>query len=212
MMNEMSKRDWIIVGSGAVVLVASFLPWESASDGGFSASDSAWNAGFAAWFGSLLAVAAAAAVLARHMGQLREIRGVGPNLAACGLAVAALVFLGLRLLTLPRGSGLSIYGPSGSYGPSFGAFAGVAFAAVQVVVTVLNVRATGEKIPSFKAAASSSMPAPPRMAPTSPMAQPAQSYQDELTQRLGRLDYLRANGMISDAEYAEQRRRIINQL
>jgi hypothetical protein len=228
----LSKRDWTIIVCGALVLVASFLPWESATSGLYTGSDSAWNAGFAAWFGSLLAAAAAAAVVARHLGHLSGIRGVGPNLAACALAVAALVFLGLRLLTLPHGgTSYGTFGTTAGYGPSFGAYAGVGFAAVQAVAAVLNVRATGEKIPSsFKAAATppaSPMPGPQAAAYSQPSAhQPSgptpapggtpevtPQYPDqELAQRLARLDNLRANGLISDTEHTEQRRRIISQL
>jgi hypothetical protein len=48
----------------------------------------------------------------------------------------------------------------------------------------------------------------------SPLAgEPTQPYEDhELARRLARLDDLRARQMISDAEYVEQRRRIISQL
>jgi hypothetical protein len=224
---RLSRREWTIIICGGLVLVASFLPWEAATSGGLGAvytgSASAWNAGFAAWFGSLLCAAAAAAVAARHLGYAVGVRGIGPSLAACGLAAAGAVLLVIRLLTLPRGS----YGPLGTsgsygYGPSFGAFAGAGLAAVQAIVALLSLRASGERLPAFAApdgtrpgqpptAASSHLsPAPPSSAPA-PTAQ--QPYQDqELAQRLSRLDDLRARGLISDSEHAEQRRRIISQL
>jgi hypothetical protein len=260
-----------------LVLVASFLPWEAATSGGLGAvytgSASAWNAGFAAWFGSLLCAAAAAAVAARHLGYAVGVRGIGPSLAACGLAAAGAVLLVIRLLTLPRGGSYGPLGTSGSYGygPSFGAFAGAGLAAVQAIVALLSLRASGERLPAFAApdgtrpgqppqpgqpgipgrpgqtsqpgpyghayppgaapppirpapsippptAASSHLsPAPPSSAPAPPPAWPAptaqQPYQDqELAQRLSRLDGLRARGLISDSEHAEQRRRIISQL
>jgi putative oligomerization/nucleic acid binding protein len=224
----LSKRDWTIVTCGAIVLVASFLPWEAASASalgtGYSASDSAWNAGFTAWFGSLLCAAAAVAVAARHLGYKVGIRGIGPNLAVCGLAAGGAALLVIRLLTLPRGSGYGVLGTStGSYGPSFGAFAGVALAVVQAIVTLANLRASGERLPSMAAAGTQRDPAQSYQ-PTEAAQQPypqsgrayteaAQPYQDhELAQRLGRLDQLRNSGMISESEYAEQRRRIINQL
>jgi hypothetical protein len=292
----LSKRDWTIVVAGALVLVASFLPWEAASasalGASYSASDSAWNAGFGAWFGSLLCVAAAAAVAARHLGYAVGIRGIGPNLAACGLAIGGTALMVIRLLTLPRSGGLGVLGTSsGGYGPSFGAFAGVALAVVQAIVTLANLRASGERLPSMAAGggrrpqAAPGFPSPgpgpqgqppagwhPTQAPAQPyqpsgapqawagppasaqggtgaqaartwpgsgpaagpapaqMGQPRQApqpyresgparqdatqpYQDnELAVRLGRLDQLRNNGMISESEYTEQRRRIINQL
>jgi hypothetical protein len=250
--SRLSRRDWTIIICGALVLVASFLPWEAATStalgGAYSSSASAWNAGFAAWFGSLLCAAAAAAVAARHLGHLPGFRGMGPNVVACGLAVAGLVLLAIRLLTLPRSGS---YGPFGTaagsygYGPSFGAFAGVGLAAVQFIVALLSFRASGEKLPSFAApgpgqpgqpgqparpgghgqpggygprAMPSPAPAgPPPAASAIPPAelipQPTQPYEDqELARRLARLDDLRARQMISDAEYAEQRRRIISQL
>jgi hypothetical protein len=258
---HLSKRDWTIIICGALVLVASFLPWEAASASGlgtgYSASDSAWNAGFAAWFGSLLCAAAAAAVAAKHLGYAVGIRGIGPNLAVCGLAAAGAALVVIRLLTLPRGSGYAVLGTTtGSYGPSFGAFAGVALAVVEVIVALLNVRAAGERLPSVagagragpnataapRAAAAAGWPAPPAEAAARPYrgdqvagpypgGQAARPYPggqatgpnpadeaarpypgDELAQRLSRLDSLRSGGMISDSEYAEQRRRIINQL
>lgn len=244
------------------MLVASFLPWEAATSSGLGAvytgSASAWNAGFAAWFGSLLCAAAAAAVAARHLGYAVGVRGIGPNLVACGLAVAGAVLLVIRVLTLPRGGSYGPLGSSGSYGygPSFGAFAGAGLAAVQAIVALLSLRASGERLPAFAApggtrpgpasqpgpygqayppgaapppirpapsippptAASSHLsPAPPSSAPAPPPAWPAptaqQPYQDQqLAQRLSRLDDLRARGLISDSEHAEQRRRIISQL
>jgi hypothetical protein len=251
---HLNKRDWTIIICGALVLVASFLPWEAASAGGlgagYSASDSAWNAGFAAWFGSLLCAAAAAAVAARHLGYAVGIRGIGPNLAVGGLAAAGAVLLVIRLLTLPRGSDYAGLGTAGSYGPSFGAFAGVALAVVQVIIALLNVRAAGERLPSVagpgraRAAdggvgysggdyggtgseyggagvptppAQASWPLPPAAAGSPiPSASAGSRMQphpgDELAQRLSRLDSLRSGGMISESEYAEQRRRIISQL
>jgi hypothetical protein len=226
---RLSRRDLTVIACGALVLVASFLPWETATSNDvgvvYSGSASAWNAGFAAWFGSLLSAAAAAAAVARHLGHLQAVRGIGPNLAACALAVAGLVLLLLRLLTLPHSGS---YGPLGTaggygYGPGFGAFAGVGLAAVQAIIALLNVRAAGEKFPSFaSSAASASQPGPggwqPPQAPgpggwevDAPV--PGSPYQDgDLAQRLARLDGLRAKGLISDAEHAEQRRRIISRL
>jgi hypothetical protein len=213
---RLSKRDLTIIACGAMVLVASFLPWETATSDSagvvYTGSASAWNAGFAAWFGSLLCAAAATAEVARHLGHLPTVRGIGPNLAACALTVAGLILLVLRLLTLPHSGS---YGPLGSagnygYGPGFGAFAGTALAAVQAVVALLNVRAAGEKIPSFSAP-----PTPPapsgRDSPTV-VAPRSQDHDHDLAQRLARLNELRMNGLISDAEHAEQRRRIITQL
>jgi hypothetical protein len=211
---RLSRRDWAVIGCGALVLVASFLPWEAASAGGLGAvytgSASAWNAGFAAWFGSLLCAAAAAAVTARHLGYQAGIRGVGPNLLACALAAAGAVLLVIRLLTLPRSGGIGVLGPSaGSYGPSFGAFAGTALAIAQAIVAALNLRASGERVPSFAAPA----PAPTSYRPAGQRPPMVQAGQDQdLAQRLSRLDYLRAHGMISDSEHADQRRRIISQI
>jgi hypothetical protein len=212
---RLSKRDLAVIACGALVLVASFLPWETATSDGvavaYTGSASAWNAGFAAWFGSLLCAAAATAAVARHLGHLSAVRGIGPNLAVCGLAVAGLVLLVLRLLTLPHSGS---YGPLGSvggyaYGPGLGAFAGVALAAVQAIIALLNVRAAGERMPSFSAPSPS--PGPGGWEPTTLV--PGSPYQDpDLAQRLARLDGLRANGLITDAEYAEQRHRIISQL
>jgi hypothetical protein len=213
---RLSKRDLIVITCGALVLVASFLPWETATSDGagvvYTGSAPAWNAGFATWSGSLLCAAAAAAAAARHLGHLSAVRGIGPNLAACALAVAGLVLLVLRLLTLPHSGS---YGPPGSvgsygYGPGFGAFAGTALAAVQAIAAVLNVRAAGEKIPSFSAVRAPHAPGG-WDAPTEVTPGPEHNDQD-LAQRLARLDGLRTNGLISDAEHAEQRRKIISQI
>jgi hypothetical protein len=271
---QLSKRDWTIIVCGTLVLVASFLPWEAASANGlgtsYSASDSAWSAGFGAWFGSLLCAAAAAAVAARHLGYAVGIRGIGPNLAACGLAAAGAALVVIRLLTLPRGSGYTTLGTNaGGYGPSFGAYAGVGLAIVEVIVALLNVRASGERLPSGIGTGRSrpglapagppmtSTPMSPPMTPA-PMGPPMASTpmgppmtpapsgagmtsaaggpgvtvpvpvphhpvsaapgtgrpypDDELAQRLSRLDSLRSGGLISEREYQEQRGRIINQL
>jgi hypothetical protein len=193
----LSKRDWTIIVCGGLVLVASFLPWEAASASalgtGYSASDSAWNAGFSAWFGSLLCAAAAMAVAARHLGYKVGIRGIGPNLAVCGLAAAGAALLVLRLLTLPRGSGYGVLGTStGGYGPSFGAFAGVALAVVQAIITLANLRASGEKLPSMAPAgdgqrgqSATPYPGPPAQpAPAWPGPQgPSQSCQPTASQQ-----------------------------
>jgi hypothetical protein len=258
--SRLSRRDWTIIICGALVLVASFLPWEAASastlGGTYTSSAAAWNVGFAAWFGSLLCAAAAAAVAARQLGYAVGLRGIGPNVIAGGLAVAGLALVVIRVLTLPRSGG---YGPlggsAGGYGPSFGAFGGVALAAVEAVVALLNFRASGERLPSFAAPGQpgrhpghgqprqapgysyppqrpgyaqptqppeysqpghAQQPAPEASSPspaTEPRSSAAQAYGDqELAQRLTRLEDLRARQMISDAEYTEQRRRIISQL
>jgi hypothetical protein len=208
----LSRKDWAIIGCGALVLLASFLPWEAASSGGLGAvytgSASAWNAGFAAWFGSLLCAAAAAAVAARHQGHLAGIRGIGPNLTVCGLAGVGAVLLVIRLLTLPRSGSYGLLGPSaGSYGPSFGAFAGTGLAVVQAIIAALSLRASGERLPSL--AAPGPPPVPSRPAGPPP---PAPQYNQELARRLSHLDHLRAQGTISDGEHAEQRRRIISEI
>jgi hypothetical protein len=59
---RLSRADWTIIICGILVLVASFLPWETATSSGttiyggavYTGSASAWNAGFTAWFGTLL--------------------------------------------------------------------------------------------------------------------------------------------------------------
>jgi hypothetical protein len=222
---RLPRRDWAVIIIGALVLIASFLPWEVASTttalGAYSGSDSAWNAGFAAWFGSLLCAAAAAAVAARRWGYSLGIRGAGPNLIVGGLAAAGTVLLVIRLLTLPRGGSYGIFGAAAGYGygPGLGAYTGVGLAVIQTIIEALSLRASGERLPSLAAAASQRPggAAPDASAhqpgPAAAPVPPAPQQQDqELVQRLSRLDDLRGRGMISDSEYAEQRRHIIRQL
>jgi hypothetical protein len=174
----LSLGDWAIVIGGTLVLVASFLPWETATAstvvGGYSGSDSAWNAGFAAWFGSLLCAGAAGAAVARRFGYTMGIRGVGPNLIVAGLAAGGAVLLVIRLLTLPHGSSGAVLGTAGlgSYGPGFGAYTGAALAVTQTVAAVLTLRASGERLPPLGAAAGTRAAQPGRPAPQGDASQP----------------------------------------
>ncbi len=144
--NDVKGNDRIIILGGLVVFIASFFPWYGASASGaihFSASVKGWSAGGSAVLGILLCLAAAAFVLLRATGQLKDLSlPVGPALIVLALAGLAVLLFLIRWLSLPSGSGLGF-----SYGPRIGLFLGLAGAIVQAVFAALTFSSSGETLP-----------------------------------------------------------------
>jgi hypothetical protein len=148
---NVGNNDLVIMGSGVLMIIVSFLPWYGASFAGFSSTVSGWNAGFGAWFSILLVIAVAAVTAARVFGG-RSMPAVGNGAVGWGFitaAVSALAFIImlLRWVTFPSGS----HGVSA--GGRFGIYIGLVIAIVQTVYGYLNTVQAGEKMPWQKRAA-----------------------------------------------------------
>jgi hypothetical protein len=125
-------RDQIIMmGAGAVALLASFMPWVSVSLGFVSGSGNAWQSGLPAWSSVLVAMAVAAAVAANaFLGiKLPTVgRFTASNLLIAG-AVLGLALMVVRAIWLPSLAGVSI-------GLSFGFFIAIVASVAQVISAI----------------------------------------------------------------------------
>lgn len=147
--SRVDRDGWVVVGGGALVLIASLLPWYGLSTPFASISVSGWGAGFTAWFSVVLCVAAAGYVLARASGIALPTLPVGPSLLVAGLAGLAVVLMLIRLVTLPTGSAGGIFSRAYqfSYGPRIGLFVALAGAVAQLLFGYLRFRRSGELLP-----------------------------------------------------------------
>lgn len=150
------RNDQLFLGLGALVFIASFLPWygATASVGPLSESTSthAWH-GLAA-FGIVLMLVATVLVGVQLLSDatLPQLR-VSWNVVVVALdAVGALIVV-IKSFDLPSGSVLNV-----SYGLRWGGWILILAAVAQVVVAGLRFRDSGEPLPW---AAGSSPPAPP---------------------------------------------------
>jgi hypothetical protein len=137
---RLSTLDRVIVVGSVVAFIAAFLPWYGASIGPFSASVSGWSAGFTAWAGSLLLTAAGVLLLLRRSGIKFGLPNVGPSLLVAGVAALGLLLVIIRWTSLPRYHGIDA---GARYGLYIGLIAGIAV----VVAAVLDLRASGERMP-----------------------------------------------------------------
>lgn len=95
-LNNMTMGQKLAVGGGAVLLIASFLPWYSA----FGISISAWDSGFLAWGGVLLGVVGAGLIAMKAFGKnAANAGGLATEQLALVLTAAATLLILLRLLT-----------------------------------------------------------------------------------------------------------------
>ena len=110
-LKALSLAQKLVAGGGVLMLIASFMPWYSFSELGFSFTQSGWDAPGSIW--SLLAIvvslAAAGAVLAESVGNIK-LPDLGPSTTwgmlygGAGAAVAVLMLLKLwRIMAVPVG-------------------------------------------------------------------------------------------------------------
>jgi len=102
----LTALDWIGVLAGGAAVVVSFLSWrhvrgtglvDLARAVGFRTWYTAWSSGFTAWLPMVLLAGAAALIMARGV----NIRLPGVPFVWLGLAVAALILVLIRWITLP---------------------------------------------------------------------------------------------------------------
>ena len=142
---QVPTNDWGVIGGGALVLIASVLPWYGVSASFFSTSVNGWNSGIRGWFSVLLCIAAAGIVLARNLGVRLPTMPVGQNLAlAAATGLAALLILWL-LIDLPSGRAGGQF--AFSYGARIGIWLALLGATVQTAFSVLSARRAGEALP-----------------------------------------------------------------
>lgn len=96
MLNNLTTGQKLAVGGGAVLLVASFLPWYSA----FGISINAWDSGFLAWGGVMLGVVGAGLIAMKAFGKgSKTAGGLATEQLALVLTAAGTLLILLRLLT-----------------------------------------------------------------------------------------------------------------
>jgi hypothetical protein len=137
------RADWVVIATGAVSLIALFLPWWGVTIAGYNATVSGWNTSYG-WFGGLLVfVAAGWYALARAGATMPRVPG--SHLASAAAAtIAGLVIIVLRWITLPRGGFL---GQTFRYGGRAGIWVAVVAALVQAATLVSLYRRSGEPLP-----------------------------------------------------------------
>jgi hypothetical protein len=140
---NVNNNDLGVLIGGAVVLIASFLPWWGVSSGPFHSSVSGWGTGFGV-IAILLGIAVGAAVAARVFGgaQLPAAGTVGPSLLLAGGAIIAALIILLRWVTIPSGNFGTL-----DYGARIGLFLGLIGAIVEAVFAFLAFRTSGETLP-----------------------------------------------------------------
>jgi hypothetical protein len=97
--SKLSKNDRIVAGGGAVLFIASFLPWFGISILGESATGNGWDVGFL-WGGlpALLGLAVAAVVVLRASGTELPTLPVSWPQAILGASALAALLVVLKLL------------------------------------------------------------------------------------------------------------------
>lgn len=135
--------DWAILATGALSLIALFLPWWGITAGGFSASVDGWHTSYG-WFGAVLVVGASAwYVLARGSVGLSRLTG-DQLIGTAGVTLVGFLIVIIRWITLPRGSAL---GQAFQYGGRAGIWIAAIAGAVQVAAMVALYRQSGEPLP-----------------------------------------------------------------
>jgi hypothetical protein len=98
-MSRLTTAHKIGLGGAVVLLVASFLPWYSASGFGIRISINGWDAGFLGVLGILLGVAGGVVLALKAFGT-RDVKGGGfaAEQIALLLGAASLIFIVLKLI------------------------------------------------------------------------------------------------------------------
>lgn len=159
-LRQLPRNELGVIGTGALALLCSFLPYYGADFGAGafrgSATVNAWHG--TALLGMLLVVAAAAvAALQAFSPDTLPRMSVSTNFVVLGLSVVGALLVVLRSFTLPSGSGLGL-----SYGIRWGGWLLIIVCIAQAVFAVLKFRGSGEAMPwQHGTTASPPPPAPP---------------------------------------------------
>jgi hypothetical protein len=133
-LSKLNQNQKIAGGAGALLIVNLFLPWYSASFGGFGISINAFNAQFWAWGGSFLAIAGAALIVLKAL-DIQDISAGETSADALGLylGIAGFAFVLLRLLTQTSGASIGLFlGILATGAVAYGAFANAKDAGVEM--------------------------------------------------------------------------------
>jgi hypothetical protein len=157
---KVTGLDRVVIGTGLLAYISSFLPWYRASVSVLgidrSADVNAWHAGFGAWFSVLLLVAAGVMVLVSTLGG--RLRPTSRPLITLVLSALAVVTIVLRWVTFPDASGglggrLGELGEfdlgnafSVSSGADYGLYLGLIAAIAAVVTSLLRFRAATRNV------------------------------------------------------------------
>lgn len=134
MWSNMNRGRQIGLVGAVVGLIATFLPWYSASGFGISSSISAWGGNFWSYLAILSIVIGGAVILMPLlMGPGRTVRGMIPSLPptvtdariVLGAGIAAIIFTLLFIVTSGHESV-----PGFSVGPAFGSYLAIVCGAV----------------------------------------------------------------------------------
>jgi len=158
-LQALSLARKLVLGGGVLLLIDTFLKWQTASFAGVEvASRNAWH-GFWGVLLGLMTIALVAWVIARMFGiQLPE--GMPEGLISLILGGLILLFVVLKILTDDADTG-------------WAAWVGIVLAAVVAYGTWRNFQDSGESLPSMpKAATAGAAPAAPAAPPTPPAAPP----------------------------------------
>jgi hypothetical protein len=141
--NKLSTIDKVVVGAGAVGLIALFLPWYGFSFPYGSASVSGFSAGYGL-LGALLIVATGVYLGMLRSGASIPRMSIGPAVLTLGGSVIGAALVLLRWLFAGRVSySLASY----SYGPRFGMIIEVLAGIVQAACALTLFRRSGEELP-----------------------------------------------------------------
>ena len=143
---KLSSIDKVVVGAGAVGLIALFLPWLGHSSPYGSASQSGFSAGLGL-LGALLIIATGVYLGMQRSGAQMPRTSVGPGVITLGASLVGTVLVLLHWLSAPHASvGGGLY----SYGPRFGMILELLAGVVQALCALTLFRRSGETVPWSK--------------------------------------------------------------
>ena len=135
-MPELTRRQQLIGGASLVVLVATFLPWETFHFPEGPSHLDGWTTGLVGWGGSLLLAVAGEYLIVRRLEYRIWAPPFGDSRLAAGLAVIGLALVIVRFVTLPT---FASVGTSVGYGLWIALAAGI----VQTVAILAEARDAG---------------------------------------------------------------------
>lgn len=148
--NKLSTIDRVVVGAGAIGLVAIFLPWYGVSSPYGGASVSGLSSGYGL-LGALLIVATGVYLGMLRTGAKMPSTSMGPGVLTLGGSALGALLVIVRWIGLPSasyGSGLF------SYGPRFGIIIELLAGVAQALCALTLFRRSGEAVPWSKESSS----------------------------------------------------------
>jgi hypothetical protein len=147
---KLSGIDKVVVGAGAVGLVALFLPWLGFSTPLASASQSGFSSGYGT-IGALLIVLTGVYLGMQRSGASLPTTSWGPGVITLGASAIGTLLVLLHWIFAPRASFDSgVY----SYGPRYGMIIELLAGLVQAACALTLFRRSGESVPWDKGSAS----------------------------------------------------------